>query len=147
MVVLANIIAYLFILTLIGFFAAVGCIVAAGFQFYGEVKRVKAMAEGPKNAGLEIFQSGKGIALSSAAHVRAIGESGRGAYKTIMATKEDLIGTAKAIDVDEAKEAATSAREAVVSMVSTVTMGLQLVRQIMGIVSQASQNEEKAEGA
>jgi hypothetical protein len=147
MVVLANIIAYLYILTAIGFFAAIGGIAFAGYKFYKLAMRVKAMSEGPKNAGLEIFRVGKGIALRDAAHIRAIGKSGRSAYQTIITTKEDLFGTAKSIDVDEAKEAATSAREAIVSMFSNVSMGLALAKQIMSIFSQANQNEESPEGA
>jgi len=144
MVILTNILAYLFILTAIGFFVAMGCMIAAGLQFYSEAKRVMAMVDRPKSAGIRIVRTAQGAVMRDAAHISAIGKTAQGAFQTIKDAKDDILGTADSIDMEDVKEAATSARETIASTLSIATMGMQLAKQIFGIMSQAREQNGSA---
>lgn len=137
MVVLANIVAYLFILTAIGFFAAIAGMAVAGLQFYGQYKRVRAMAERPMNAGMEIYRTGRGIALRDAAHVQAIVASGREAVDQVKAVRADILSAAQSINPEETRQAADDAHDTIASSFATILEGMQFARQVMGIFHQA----------
>lgn len=138
MLVLTNILAYLFILAAIAFFASLAGMAMAGLRFYAGYKRVRAMAERPKNTGMAIFHTGKGIALRDAAHIRAIGASGKVAVAKVNAVRVEIMDAARSIDVEDTKEAAEGAKDAVASTLSTAMLGMQLARQLLNLVNQAN---------
>jgi hypothetical protein len=137
MLVLTNILAYLFIIAAVAFFAALAGMAAAGLRFYGNYKRVKAMAERPKNAAVAIFKTGKGAAMRDSAHIRAIAASAKQAAARVNSVRNDITEAARTIHVEDTREAAESAKDTVASALSNVTLGLQVARQLLGVISQA----------
>ena len=138
MLFLTNILAYLFILAAIAFFAALAGMAFAGVRFYGQYKRVRAMADRPKNAGVAIYKTGRGIALRDAAHIRAIADSGKEAAARVNAVRAEIMEAARTIDVEDTREAAGNARDTIASTLSTVGLGLQMARQLLGLITEAS---------
>lgn len=137
MLVLTNILAYLFILTALVFFAALAGMAAAGLRFYGNYKRVKAVSARPKDAAVAIYKTGRGIALRDAAHIRAIAATGKEAYVKVNTVRAEILEAARTIHAEDTKAAAENAKGAIASAFSTVTIGLQLARQLMSLINQA----------